>query len=276
MNYSLNTLQLAMSVESDQASMEGHFDNLLTSAKEKLNGVFSRLKSFSLGNTKSADLENLWKKTNYMDVKSTPVNMTPNFTGDMCAYIDTLQEGVNVGNDIISQVLIPARKYFERIIGSPELLNSQSYAGDDPLGTAKLVANVFNIKQAIAKQHSAKDTASQKPFGDVYKTSGDFVKTYLKGKALLARCNTNPDLNPVKINAEVDKVNAILDTLQSRMKTNPDFQSNVETLRGISGIIFDIATLVEFYAGVYQMVNGVCHGHFDPTYQILETKVNNA
>lgn len=275
MNYSLKTLEIAMSVETDQASMEGHFDNLLTSAKNKLSTIFNSLKSVTIGNTNSAELAKLDKNINFMDVKAIPINVTPNFSGDMGKLIGQLELGVNLGGRIKTDLLIPARKYFEKIIGSPELLSSFANASDDPLGTSKFVGEVRGIKDGIAEQHSAKFTAAQVPFSTVYRTIGEFNENYLKGKALLARCTTNTDLNPVEINKEVEKVNAVLEKLQQRMKTDPAFHSNVDVLRSISGVIFDIATMVEFYAGIYQLVNGVNHGHLTPTYSILESLMKN-
>lgn len=254
MNPELKTKHGVLSLEGETYSM----DVIVESTRSLLVSYINDIRSFidntfstgheqatTFGFVKNHALERSIKKTNHSSIMMLSTYVPPGMMVDWLKYLDALEECQRSVDNIIVDVLKPAKEYFSLALGSPERLKERSPASD----ISKIKTHEKEIaaaKKSLQLCYSENVVETKKPFGDVFKRSADWTTANNALQQLTERLARVPAKDVLEY---VNDISDVLDRLALRLNQSPDvYEISGLTTKIIADLCMRMAQEVEFYA----------------------------
>ena len=183
----------------------------------------------------------------YLGIKEIGVQTPPGFQGNIADYINTLNNVMSLLEDFHTNYFVTAEKYLAGLLNDDRKLYTQQSFTD-----TKLATDINKAKETIADYFKGSQAAHLQPFGNVYRSLGEWTDSLDSFQNLLTRINAySPDM----VTKEINNLSEKADRLILKMKKNSDKEVSKATAKDVANVIYTMATAYEFYGAYIQFVN---------------------
>lgn len=183
----------------------------------------------------------------YLGVKDVGVQIPPGFKGNLSDYINTLNNVMTLLEDFHTKYFVDAEKYLATLLNDDRKLYTQQSFTD-----TILAEDINKAKALIADYFKGSQASHLQPFGDVYRSLGEWTDSLDSFQNLLTRVNAySPDV----VTKEINNLSEKADRLILKIKKNADKEVSKATAKDVANVIYTMATAYEFYGAYIQFVN---------------------
>ncbi len=183
----------------------------------------------------------------YLGVKEIGVQTPPGFQGNIADYINTLNNVMSLMEDFHSKYFVTAEKYLASLLNDDRKLFTQQSFTD-----TNLASDINKAKETLADYFKGSQAAHLQPFGNVYRSLGEWTDSLDSFQNLLTRMNT---YSADTVTKEINNLSEKADRLILKMKKNENREVSKATAKDVANVIYTMATAYEFYGAFTQFVN---------------------
>lgn len=183
----------------------------------------------------------------YLGVKEIGVQTPPGFQGNIADYINTLNNVMSLMEDFHSKYFVTAEKYLASLLNDDRKLFTQQSFTD-----TNLASDINKAKETLADYFKGSQAAHLQPFGNVYRSLGEWTDSLDSFQNLLTRMNA---YSADTVTKEINNLSEKADRLILKMKKNENREVSKATAKDVANVIYTMATAYEFYGAFTQFVN---------------------
>ncbi len=187
----------------------------------------------------------LVEKANYIAITPIEIYVPSGMNSNMVVYLKTLKETQGFLASLKESVITPAKAYFEKLLGTPEVMSTVlTETLTDSIKAYK--AGLEKTTYATAACYSKHGGGNKRRHGDVFKRNAEWSES----------CSLLEDINggfnrysPSMLSNDVQDICGVLDRLALRMKQSPEtYLPTGIVSNDIADITLLLGQIVEIYA----------------------------
>lgn len=221
-------------------ALNGKIANMIASAKNVFATFFKSEEAFLA--KKNPFEYKLFQTGDYMELREKRIVVPRGLNVTYLEHLKTLFAAEEFVKGLLSETLIPLKRYLAELLTDPTALGSQRVSVTlDKLTTV----NVDKAKNLLAKDFS-RDRAERRPYYTLVSRQKDWAEILKQYNELVFRLES---IKRADVMREVDEIIEILEVLGKRIHEEPDvYAASGVTAKTLASFIFNVANQVEFYS----------------------------
>lgn len=169
--------------------------------------------------------------------------------GGMEKYAEVMLEGGKLLNESVEKTLRPAANYFGRLVGDPDYILRISHDILRDIPIVKIEARINEYKSEINQFFDLTNPSTTVTFGEVYQNVKQYTTVLESDRQLQDILNRTDHKDTLRL---IDSIVTYTEEITRIVRTSNKQEINNNVLKGISDILFQLATVAEFYGSYYQ------------------------